>query len=59
MGKTRRNKPYKKRTELRPVRNWLAVDARMRHTAGQMGDERKEQSKQECRQWKRRGMEDE
>jgi hypothetical protein len=30
-------------------RNWLAVDARQRHTAGQMGDKRKEQSKKACR----------
>ena len=36
------------------VRNWLAVDARERHTAGSMGDKRKEKSRKECRTWKRK-----
>lgn len=49
MSRTTRRKP---RTELRPVRNWLAVDARTRHTAGNMGDKRKEKSRYECRKWK-------
>lgn len=38
----------------RPIRNWLAVDARTRHTAGSMGDKRKEKSHDECRKWKQR-----
>jgi len=29
--------------------NWLAVNARQRHTAGQMGDNRKEESRRKCR----------
>ena len=54
-----RTKKYKPRTEMRPTRNWLAVDARMRHTAGEMGDERKQQSRDECRKWKQRRNKDE
>lgn len=47
--KRRRNK---KQPKPRPVRNWLVVDARTRHTAGQMGDQRKEESRNECRKYK-------
>ena len=52
----RQNKPQ---TKLRLVRNWLAVDARTRHTAGQMGDERKKESREECRKWKQKRDRDE
>ena len=40
------------RTKMRKPRNWLVVDARCRHTAGDMGDKRKEESRKKCRTWK-------
>ncbi|KKM89346.1 hypothetical protein LCGC14_1249650 [marine sediment metagenome] len=49
MSRTNRRKP---RTELRPTRNLLAVDAWFRSSAGDMGDKRKEESRKECRTWK-------
>lgn len=42
----------KKQLNPQPIRNWLIVDARTRHTAGQMGDKRKAESFNECRKWK-------
>lgn len=47
MSKTIRKRPYK-------YRNWRAVDARSRTTAGPMGDDRKEESRKGCRQWKQK-----
>lgn len=37
--------------KVKEPRNWLAVDAHMRH-AGNMGDNKKEHCKKECRIWK-------
>lgn len=42
----------------RKTRNWIVVDARQRHTAGQMGDKRKKESREECRNWKHKGQND-
>lgn len=35
-------------------RDWTAVSAWFRNGAGQMGDKRKKQSREECRKWKQK-----
>jgi hypothetical protein len=55
MSRTNKRKP---RTELRPTRNWHVMNARWRHTAGSMGDKRKQESREECRKWKHKGNKD-
>lgn len=47
MSKTR--KPHQPKIK---VRNWRAVDAHFRSSAGNMGDNRKKESRTACRDWK-------
>jgi len=51
MSRTRRKRDKKQRKEIK-IRDWQAVNAWFRSGAGQMGDKRKEKSREECRKWK-------
>lgn len=52
MSRTNRSRHGKKQSKERKVRDWTALAAWYRSSSGQMGDKRKEKSRDECRKWK-------
>jgi len=58
MSRTKRNRK-KKQLKERKIRDWTAVSAWFRNSAGQMGDKRKGKSRDECRKWKHKKREEE